>query len=221
MTVQFCIIDYGMGNLHSIENAFRFLGCEAVRSHNPDFLERAEAFILPGVGAFGEAMSALRERGIVDVLSRRVLAERAPLLGICLGAQLIAQESSENGRHSGLGWIEGVVELIPTPSGLPLPHVGWNEVVGRRDCCLFDNIAASANFFFDHSYRIRCDDAVVKGVAEYGEPVAAALQSHNILATQFHPEKSQTNGLRLLRNFVNFAARQAQQERRIACSSGV
>jgi imidazole glycerol-phosphate synthase subunit HisH len=200
----FVIIDYGMGNLQSVANAFAYLNCNAVISSDKEDVRKADAVILPGVGAFGEAMNNLRELKIIDELNRQVLEKKKPFLGICLGMQLIALDSTENGINNGLGWIPGHVRMIPIPSHLRLPHIGWNDIRVTGKTPLFERIHKDFNFYFVHSYQMECDDCYIVAKCDYGVEVTAAIQHENIFATQFHPEKSQENGLRLLRNFVNY-----------------
>ncbi len=208
-TTRFMVIDYGMGNLHSMVNAMTFLGADVFISDDRKDLDRADAYILPGVGAFGEAMNSLRRLELIEPLSEQVLAHRKPFLGICLGMQLIAEDSEEIGFHQGLGWLPGHVKRLEPGDGLRLPHVGWNDVTVLRREPLFDRIQGDHNFYFVHSYHVVCDERLVAATCCYGTTVVAALQKDNIFAAQFHPEKSQANGLRLLRNFVDYVERAA------------
>lgn len=200
------IIDYGLGNIRSVAAAVAKVGCESIVTANATQLRRADAFILPGVGAFGDGMANLRERGLVEPLADLVLRQKKSLLGICLGAQLLARSSTEFGHHDGLGWIAAdVIRLDPT-GGLRVPHVGWNDCIRTREHPLFDGIPTDALFYYVHSFYIRCDDPVLSiGECEYGMRFTAALQEGNIVATQFHPEKSQQHGLQLLKNFLSQA----------------
>lgn len=198
------IIDYGMGNLQSVRNALERLGCEVQVTSNPDALGDADALILPGVGAFGEAMSNLRQRNLVEPLKHAVLGEGKPLLGICLGMQLLADSSEERGSCSGLSLIPGDVRGIPIAEGLRLPHIGWNGVSVRKRDPLFRDIQEGGAFYFVHSYRFECDSAYISGLTDYGVEITAAVQKERIFGVQFHPERSQRKGLRLLRNFVDF-----------------
>ena len=197
------IVDYGMGNLGSVANAIQFLGYRSEIVSEPEAVARAEAIVLPGVGAFGEAMNRLEGRGLVGPLTDRVMEKGTPFFGICLGMQLLARESTEGGRHAGLGWIEGAVDLIAATPEIRVPHVGWNDVRWPDDEVMFRNVQPNANFFFDHSFALTCDPAIVCATVDYGGPIVAAIHRRNILATQFHPERSQNNGLRVLRNFLN------------------
>lgn len=201
------IIDYGLGNLASVLGAVEKIGHQGFISSSPDALAQADKLILPGVGAFGDGMDNLRARGLIAPLNRLVLQELMPVLGICLGFQLIARDSEEFGTHEGLGWIAASVRRIaPDNPALRVPHVGWNEVIQTRDSVLFDGIPDAALFYFTHSYRLIADNAyVVAGECDYGGRFPAVLQVRNIFATQFHPEKSQQHGLMLLKNFVDKA----------------
>ena len=202
---QITIIDYGMGNLRSVHNALGRLGCAAAVSNSPR--EIAEALVLPGVGAFGLAMENLRRAKLVDALNEAVLARKRPILGICLGMQLFADSSSEKGSHQGLGWIPGSVDLIDSQNGaLQVPHVGWNETNTRAESALYSRVPTASHFYFDHSYEYNCPPEFVLSQVDYGRPVTAAVHKGNILGVQFHPEKSQNAGLRLLRGYLNFAA---------------
>jgi imidazole glycerol-phosphate synthase subunit HisH len=202
MEKNFVIIDYGMGNLKSVVNAFRFLGCRAIISDGVGELMKADAIVLPGVGAFGQAMDNLKKLKLVAPLTEQVIAKNKPFLGICLGMQLIAEDSEEVGFHEGLGWIQGHVRKIRVEGSQSLPHIGWNtiDVIIREP---FFN-AIEGDFYFVHSYHLECDERFISARTKYGIDFASAVQKDNIFAVQFHPEKSQNNGLRLLRNFVNF-----------------
>lgn len=204
MSGPIVVIDYGLGNLRSVRGAVSKLGFEAVVSADPADLERASKLILPGVGAFGDGMRNLARRGLVPILNRLVTAEHKPILGICLGAELMARDSVEFGHHEGLGWIDArVTRIAPREPELRVPHVGWNAVHQLRDDSMFENVPEGALFYFVHSYQIECDDAtVLRGTAEYGGPLTAAFRRASIWGTQFHPEKSQRHGLTLLGNFL-------------------
>jgi glutamine amidotransferase len=200
----FVVIDYGMGNLRSVRNALSFLGCDVEISSDPDVVESAEALVLPGVGAFGEAMQNLNDRGLVSAI-RSASARRTPLLGICLGMQLIAEESEERGLHKGLGLIPGRVRRIPAPAEFRLPHVGWNQIEIVRQEPFLRGVDNGESFYFVHTFALETDDRYAAARCNYGVDFIAAVQHDNIFATQFHPERSQTKGLRLLRNFVTAA----------------
>src|SRR3989339_173052 len=202
---KIAIIDYGMGNVQSVANALEFLGYTATITDDHDLLKASDAYILPGVGAFAEAMNNLRKRHLITLLHTLVIEQNKPILGICLGMQLFMQSSEEMGLHEGLGWIEGkVIAMIPD-SILRVPHVGWNDIIAKEDSPLFMGINRDAHFYFDHSYHVVCDEPYISAKCQYGSyELTAALHHKNLFATQFHPEKSQTKGLKLLRNFLNF-----------------
>lgn len=200
------IVNYGMGNIGSVVNAFKALGETCVVSQTPADLASASRIVLPGVGAFHAAMDNLRAQGYDDAMTEQVVHRKKPFLGICLGMQLLAQDSQELGYSTGLGWVEGHVVKLEPEGGQPVPHVGWNDLQLRRDTPLFDSLGTQANFFFDHSFHLQCAPELVTATCAYGGECVAAIQHENILAVQFHPEKSQRNGLRMLRNFLNLAA---------------
>lgn len=200
------IINYGMGNLRSVANACRHLGATVHWVEQPTDLDNCSHLILPGVGAFGDGMRNLVERNLVAALRTAVMERGRPFLGICLGMQLIAARGTEFGDHVGLGWIPGtVVKLTNTEQveGFRLPHIGWNDVALRPDTPLAQRFAKPPCFYFVHSFVLKPDDPNhVVGWSTHGERFPAILQRHNILATQFHPEKSQHDGLTLLRYFL-------------------
>lgn len=200
------IIDYGMGNVRSLMNAFDFVGEEAVVTADPAMFEQADRLILPGVGAFGDAMAAIRASGLEAPLTRQALEVRKPILGICLGMQLFAKSSSEHGNHVGLGWLDAdIVPLDVTPPA-KVPHVGWNAVQFVEDDWLFKDVPAKqSDFYFVHSLHMLCRDPEdLIATTDHGGTVTAAVRRRNLVATQFHPEKSQDNGLQLLRNWLDY-----------------
>ena len=200
------IVDYGMGNVRSLLNAFAYIGRDAVVTSDPRELQQAERIVLPGVGAFGDAMAAIRERQLQATLTDLALVQRKPVLGVCLGMQLFAQSSSGHGEHRGLGWIDAEVRRLEVPAPLKVPHVGWNDVSFPADDWLFAGVRrAEANFYFVHSFHMICHrSADLLASADYGGPVTAVIRADNLIATQFHPEKSQDNGLTLLKNWVSW-----------------
>jgi glutamine amidotransferase len=204
MKKNIAIIDYGVGNTHSVKEAVESLDYDVIISDEPEKLNKADALILPGVGAFEAAMNNLRERDLIAPLNEMVLEKRKPLLGICLGMQLFADESEENGLHKGLGWILGSVRRIQDQSNLRVPHVGWNDIDVIDQSPLFDRLQDKRNFYFDHSYHFVCkDEKNVAAKVSYGKGLVAAVKRNNIYGVQFHPEKSQITGLRLLKGFLN------------------
>lgn len=201
--LHLAVIDYGMGNLASVQNAFAFLGVAATATSDAGTLAAADAIILPGVGAFGEAMANLRRLDLVAPLVEEVRGKRKPFLGICLGMQLLAEVSHELGRHQGLGLIEGEIECFPGGTNLRVPHVGWSSFQFGSTDPLFAGIPEDGCFYFDHTYYLPPGPTTI-GTANYGVAFTAALRADNVFATQFHPEKSQRNGLKMLRNFTNY-----------------
>jgi imidazole glycerol-phosphate synthase subunit HisH len=203
VTAPVAIVNIGMGNLRSVACALKVVGVDALMAERPEQLREADRIVLPGVGAFGEAMSRLRQRGWIETLEREVRAERKPFLGICLGMQLLATTGTEHGTHEGLGWIEGVAKRFPEAPALRIPHMGWNDVAVTAAGPLLDGIGPTPHFYFVHSYYLEPrDPGVVAATCDYGIPFAAAVQAGNVWATQFHPEKSQKTGQAILRNFL-------------------
>ncbi len=197
---QVGIIDYGVGNLRSVEKAFAAAGCEAIVSFEDSVLLAAERLVLPGVGAFAACMKALTDRGF-DQLVRARVAQGTPLLGVCVGMQMLFEESEEFGRTRGLGLLRGRVRRFS--DDLVVPQVGWNQIRQRVAHPLFDEIADGAFFYFVHSFYCQpSDDSVVLGETEYGVAYASVVADENVSGVQFHPEKSQAAGLRLLANFA-------------------
>jgi glutamine amidotransferase len=197
------IIDYGVGNLRSVEKAFAATGCEASISSDESFLRSAEKLVLPGVGAFAACMRALKERGF-DRLVRERASEGTPLLGVCVGMQMLFEESEEFGSTRGLGLLKGRVRKFGNE--LVVPQVGWNRIRQRRPHALFEGIANGSFCYFVHSFYCEPgDDAVVAGETEYGRRYASVVAQGNVCGVQFHPEKSQDLGLRMLKNFSRFA----------------
>jgi glutamine amidotransferase len=203
------IIDYSMGNLRSVANAFEALGCRTEIVVDPAKLIDADRIILPGVGAFGDAMSNLRRGGWIPRLNEEVRQKRKPFLGICLGMQLLATTGLEHGEHEGLGWIPGVSRRIESENGsVRVPHIGWNDVKFCKKEGLFASLQDEQTFYFVHSYILAPENpAVVSGVCSYGLEFPAGVESGNIFATQFHPEKSHRAGLAVLKNFVEQSRR--------------
>lgn len=199
------IINYGMGNVSSVVNACESLGSVCQVANSPQDLENAERIILPGVGAFGDAMRLLREGGWLPALQKQVQDERKPLLGICLGMQLLATTGHEYGVHQGLGFIDGEVVKIPQPAAQErIPHIGWNEAVIPAAEGLYAGFGPRATFYFVHSYVLQAaQESVVTAWCEHGGRWAASVQKGNIYGAQYHPEKSQRDGLKLLQNFLS------------------
>ena len=198
------IVDYGMCNLDSVRRAFEECSSSPFVTDEPADLADADLIVLPGVGAFPDAMANLRERALDKALDDEVLGNRVPFLGICLGMQLLATTGHEGGETAGLGWIDAdVCRLRPTSEDTRVPHVGWNEVVPARETPLFDGMPRASDFYFVHSYHVEChDDTDVAATTPYCGGFVSAIQRDNIFAVQFHPEKSQERGFEVLRRFL-------------------
>lgn len=198
------IVNYGMGNLASVQRALDDIGVPSFVAATPPALFEADRVILPGVGAFNQGMQRLTERGWVEALHRLAREEGRPLLGICLGMQMLGTDSDEGGLTAGLGFIDGHVRRLDSLGcTLRVPHVGWNETLHTPDDSLFGHIPQSSDFYFVHSYALapsREEDIIAR--TDYGVPVCAAVKHGNVFGTQFHPEKSSRAGLQLLRNFL-------------------
>lgn len=198
------IVDYGMGNLYSVKNMLKYLGYESVVTSNIDEILRADKLILPGVGNFGKAMSVIRESKFQDVLNRKVLEEHTPILGICLGMQLLL-EYSEEGNCEGFGWIPGTVERFDFShqTELKIPHMGWNYIEKQRESELLADLSENERYYFVHSYYVKCRNREhVVATTEYGIKFDSIIQKSNIVGTQFHPEKSHRFGMKILKNFA-------------------
>lgn len=196
------IVDYQMGNVASVRNAFEQLGQQVMISNRAEDIRRAGHIVLPGVGAFGEGMKRLKALGLTEILYQEVIENKKPFLGICLGMQLLAKTSDEFGAHEGLGWIPGEVHRIQA-NGMRLPHVGWNNLRLERACPLLNEWIHEADFYFVHSYHFKAEvPDHVSAVCDYGETFSAVINKDNIFGVQFHPEKSQKAGRILLENFV-------------------
>ncbi len=200
------VVDYGVGNIGSIVNMLRRIGVQAIASATASAVDNASRIILPGVGSFDTAMARLAETGIVPALEKRVLHDRVPILGICLGMQILTR-GSEEGQLPGLGWLDAdVVRIRPESAGrrLRIPHMGWNQVRPRGSHALFEGLERGARFYFVHSYHAVSAQQHVLCTTDYGYEFASGLVKENVLGVQFHPEKSHKYGLQLLKNFVNF-----------------
>lgn len=196
------IIDYDAGNLKSVEKALIKVGAEPVVTRDASVILQADKVILPGVGAFGEAMEKLNSFGLVDTIYK-VVEKGTPLLGICLGLQLLFEYSEEKEGCKGLSILKGGVKRIPDAPGLKVPHMGWNSLAVKESAKLFQNLPADPYVYFVHSYYLQAEDPeVVAATAEYGVTVHASVEKDNVFACQFHPEKSGEIGLTILKNFV-------------------
>jgi glutamine amidotransferase len=203
--VTIVIIDYGMGNLFSIQSAIRYLGAESIITSDKNTIIDADRIILPGVGSFYQAMENLHTSSLVAVLRDAVISRQIPILGICLGMQLMGLSSTEDGFCEGLQLVDCPVERFDDgkSEGLKIPHVGFNTVSVMQKSKLFMDMDTRVDFYFTHSFRMKfADQPYATGVCLHGEPFIAVFEKEHICGTQFHPEKSQTNGLFLLRNFI-------------------
>jgi glutamine amidotransferase len=199
------IVDYGLGNLLSVYSAFDYLGADVVFCRNPKELSEVDRIVIPGVGAFRDCISKLENGGFVSALNHEVLLNKKPVLGICLGMQVMAKRSYEFGTFEGLGWFDAeVIRIDAVEPSLRLPNIGWEEVQVKPEQKLFNRIKPQADFYFVHSYFMKCNEPNdVVATYTYGNTaITAAVQKENIFATQFHPEKSQDYGLQLLDNFL-------------------
>ncbi len=198
------IIDYEMGNIGSIVGALKFLEIDFIISNNINKLSIANAYILPGVGAFPQGIKNINKFKLDRLINREVKIKKKYFLGICLGMQLLADYSTENEITQGLGLISGKVIKMKSNNKVRVPHVGWNNIKFNKENKLFKNIIPNANFYFDHSYKFLPKDMkCIKATTRYGETFTSIVNKGNIYGTQFHPEKSQRNGLKILRNFSN------------------
>ncbi len=198
------ILDYGMGNLGSILNMFKKIGVDAKISSDIRDIEDAEKIILPGVGAFDNAMQNLKDLGIMPLLNKKVIEDKTPVLGICLGMQLLAKRSDE-GSLEGLGWVDAEVVRFRLGDGgsLKIPHMGWNTVDIKKESCLYADMYEDPRFYFVHSYYVKCNNpGSILTTTDYGVEFCSSFMEDNILGVQFHPEKSHKFGLRLLKNFA-------------------
>ena len=197
------IIDYGVGNLFSLKSSFSAIGADAVVTSSKSELERAESIILPGVGAFCDAAKKLKDSGLEDTVISLAKAGK-PLMGICLGMQLLFEKSYEYGEHRGLGLIKGEIKPIESviPKGYKIPHIGWNSLEIKKQTPIFENVKNGEYVYFVHSYFAADCKSSVTAVSDYGAPLTASVQAGNIFGCQFHPEKSGETGLKILRSFV-------------------
>lgn len=202
--MKIIIINYGLGNLYSVLGAIRKIGYDAEISNNLKDIESADKLILPGVGAFADGMNNLNKLGLIKPLDYLVNDKKKPILAICLGFQLLSNSSTEFGLHEGLGWINASVEKIMREKNkLRVPHVGWNDLYKIQRSELWYEIPDNSLFYYVHSYHMKCNDEnIIIGKCNYGSDLTAAIQKDNIYGTQFHPEKSQLHGLKIIENFI-------------------
>jgi len=207
MPSSITIIDYGMGNLGSIRNMLKLIGVDAVISSDAATIERSDKLILPGVGAFDKGMENLKSLGLIDVLSKKIILAKTPILGICLGMQLFTK-TSEEGKLAGLGWIDARTvkfRFDRDVKNIKIPHMGWNEVMPVKESLLFKDARENLRFYFLHSYYVKLNNpADALTITNYGHEFVSAIENGNIIGVQFHPEKSHKFGVRFLENFVKF-----------------
>lgn len=201
------IIDFGMGNLGSIRNMLRRLGAESIATCDASEIVKAERIILPGVGSFDQAMSRLRDLNLIEILNERVLKYKIPVLGICLGMQILTR-TSEEGALPGLGWIDAQTLRFRFDNGynsLKVPHMGWNTAEIKKDCLLLENMLEGSRYYFAHSYYVACNRPEhIVATTNHGHDFVSVLQQGNVMGVQFHPEKSHKFGTKILGNFMEF-----------------
>lgn len=199
---RIAVIDYEVGNLRSVVNALAAVGAEPIVTRDPEIVRGADRILLPGVGAFEPGMRALRHYGLVPALNAHVEAGK-PLLGICLGMQLLCRKSFEYGEHGGLGWVDAEVVPLPDMPGLKVPHIGWNDITLAKESPVIGDVASGSDVYFNHSYVVQCrDGGACLATTTHGIEFTSMIAQRNIFGMQFHPEKSQGVGLDLLRNFM-------------------
>lgn len=200
--MKIVIIDYGMGNIKSISSVLKYLGVdEIIVSNKLEDINSSDKIILPGVGSFSKAMTTIKELGIDKNLHEAVIVNKKPILGICLGMQLMGQSSEEDGFSDGLGFIPAKVEKFDN-EGLKVPHVGFNQVEFDSNSRLYNNLNNMSDFYFTHSFKMGCESNINQAVCDYGNKFIASYEIDNISGVQFHPELSQTNGVKLIENFI-------------------
>lgn len=203
---QIVIIDYKMGNLRSVQKAFEKMGSEAIITNDKKIIRNASKIVLPGVGSFKDGMTQLANLGLIDILNEEIIKNKKPFLGICLGMQLISNKSYENGETVGLGWINAEViklDLKDINKKLKIPHVGWNNVSFKNNNILFQGIENNSDFYFVHSFHFKSNNDVISSTTDYGIDFVSSVNKDNIYAFQFHPEKSQEVGLKIIKNFID------------------
>jgi|APSaa5957512576_1039674.scaffolds.fasta_scaffold111296_1 imidazole glycerol-phosphate synthase subunit HisH len=201
--MKLVIIDYGMGNMKSISSAFKYLGVdEIVTSDKYKDIKSADKLLLPGVGSFVNAMNKIKDLALDEILGEVVLEDKKPILGICLGMQLLCNSSEEDGGAQGLGYVDAECRKF-SKENLKVPHVGFNQVNSNPNTKLYDGLNEENDFYFTHSYKLQSNYDINQSICHYGEDFIASYEIDNMVGTQFHPELSQTNGLQLLKNFID------------------
>ena len=208
--MKIAIINYGYGNLHSVNQAFKKanndfdLNAEIEVTNNPNEINKADKIVLPGVGSFTDCLNAIRSiDGIYESLQEQVINKKKYFMGICVGMQLLADIGYENEKNDGFGWVSGTVEKMKVPLDFKIPHMGWNTIQFKNND-LFKDIDENSDFYFVHSYEFKTVDENILATTNYASKVTAAIKKDNIFGTQFHPEKSHKNGLKLIKNFINW-----------------
>ena len=199
--IKVCILDYGSGNVRSVFNLVSFLGHDVIVSNERIEIESATHIILPGVGSFGAAMEKITTQIPLKVLENEVFNNRKLFLGICVGMQVLLEKGYEHGEQDGLGWVPGTVEKLQVKN-LPLPHIGWNDIIIRKDSDLFSDLGDIKDFYFVHSYAIKTDESYILTETNYESNFYSSINKENIYGVQFHPEKSQKAGQKLIQNFL-------------------
>lgn len=200
------VIDYGMGNLPSVKRAFEECGADVLISGDPGDISKASKLVLPGVGSYAQAMDNIKKSGWFDALQTAVREKSMPLLGICLGMQLLAEEGEEHGHSQGLGFISGNIKKIPSNENIRVPHVGWNEITAKKSDPLLTSIEDGTDFYFVHSYYFNAaNENDVLARTPYGAAFPSIVRHGNVWGTQFHPEKSSLPGFQLIRNFLSIS----------------
>ena len=208
--MKIAIINYGYGNLHSVNQAFKKanndfdLNAEIEVTNNPNEINKADKIVLPGVGSFTDCLNAIRSiDGIYESLQEQVINKKKYFMGICVGMKLLADIGYENEKNDGFGWVSGTVEKMKVPLDFKIPHMGWNTIQFKNND-LFKDIDENSDFYFVHSYEFKTVDENILATTNYASKVTAAIKKDNIFGTQFHPEKSHKNGLKLIKNFINW-----------------
>lgn len=200
--MKLVIVDYGMGNIKSISSAFKYLGVDEILVSNKyEDIKYADKLLLPGVGSFAKAMEQINKLELYKILDEVVLEDKKPILGICLGMQLLCNNSEEDGGARGLGYIDAECRKFSIEN-IKVPHVGFNQVKSNPNAKLYNGLNLESDFYFTHSYRLQSNNNINQSICYYGESFIASYEKENIIGTQFHPELSQTNGLKLLKNFI-------------------
>ncbi|PPR78878.1 MAG: Imidazole glycerol phosphate synthase subunit HisH 1 [Alphaproteobacteria bacterium MarineAlpha2_Bin1] len=199
------IIDFGVGNINSIFSMYRYLGIKTVVVDSYNEISNLDKIILPGVGSFDYGMASIHKKGFFDILNKKVLIEQKPILGICLGMQIITN-GSEEGNEGGFGWIEGFSKKFKFDNpGLKIPHMGWNNINKDKDHYILSNLNTNSRFYFSHGYHVECKNDNVIAKTDYGYSFVSIIAKENVIGVQFHPEKSHKFGMQLLKSFVKYS----------------